>query len=182
MTHSNGAAAKGPAHDHSNPYVLAFMGENANGIHTWWLGRIMDGLGRRGVAHRLVDLRSDKWQEELTTCLTASKPAFCFSFQGFGMDLSIESGNLWVQNQIPFVSYLGDNPYHAPPLHAAEGPGLYLLYSCADFLETYQRYMQGGAYASLMRYGYPDNPAADTRQDRRRRAGRLDPARAIRRV
>jgi len=160
MTYLNGAAAKNQAHDPSIPYVLAFVGENANGILSWWTSRVMDGLARRGVAHHLIDLCAEDWNSQLIALLTNSRPSFCFSFQGFGMDIRTEAGNLWVQNQIPFVSYLGDNPCHAPSLHAAEGPGIYLLYGCADFLETYQLYMNGRAYAALVRTGYPVNPAA----------------------
>jgi hypothetical protein len=38
---------------------------------------------------------------------------------------------------------------------------VYLLYGCTDFLELYQRFLNGRAYAGTLRYGYPENPAAD---------------------
>jgi hypothetical protein len=48
---------------------------------------------------------------------------------------------------VPFISCLGDNPYHAPSLHSVEGPGMYLLYACKDFLETYKEFMNGRTFA-----------------------------------
>ena len=143
------------------PYALAFVGENENGILTWWTRRILDAFSGHGLASKLIDLTDAGWRTDLSDCLVAGKPMFCFSFQGFGMNLMLNGENYWRLNQIPFMSYLGDNPYHAPALHAAEGAGLYLLYNCADFLETYRDHLNGRACASLLRYGYPDNPHAD---------------------
>ena len=77
MAYSNGAAAKNQAHDPSIPYVLAFQGENANGILNWWTGCIMDVLAAHGVAHHIIDLRDDGWAEQLTARLVAGRPAFC---------------------------------------------------------------------------------------------------------
>ena len=77
------------------------------------------------------------------------------------MDLSLGGENFWSQNSIPFFSYLGDSPYQRPALHAAEGAGLYMLYGCEDFLQVYQRHLKGRAYATVLRYGYPTNPAAN---------------------
>ena len=145
----------------TQPYALAFVGENANGILRWWTEKILSGFARRGLSSTLIDLRDPGWRAHLADRLVHGKPEFCFSFQGFGMDLKLNGVNYWSLNEIPFLSYLGDNPYHAPSLHAAEGSGLYLLYNCADFLETYQRCLNGRTYSTLLRYGFPKNPYAD---------------------
>jgi hypothetical protein len=144
------------------PYVLAFVGENENGILRWWTEKILAGLAGHGLSHQLIDLRDARWSAKLNECLSVSKPEFCFSFQGLGMGLLLDTGeNLWTRNAIPFLSYLGDSPYHAPSLHAAQGPGMYLLYGCADFLQLYRDFLKGRAYASTLQYGYPENPLAD---------------------
>jgi hypothetical protein len=145
----------------TQPYVLAFVGENANGILDWWTGRIMHGFARHGLHHRIIDVTDPDWRARLADTLIAGQPEFCFSFQGFGMDLRLGNDNYWSLNRIPFFSYLGDSPYHNPALHNAEGEGLYLLYGCEDFLDTYRRHMGGRAYATTVRYGYPENPGAD---------------------
>ena len=155
----------------TQPYLLAFVGGNANGMLRWWTERIVDGFRRHGLDHRIIDLEQPDWRIRLGDILVAGNPTFCFSFQGFGMDLRLGGGNYWAQNGIPFLSYLGDNPYHSPSLHAAEGEGLYLLYGCEDFLETYRRYLHGRTYATMLRYGYPENPAANRTRWTRREHG-----------
>ncbi len=145
----------------AQPYVLAFIGENANGIVRWWTEKILAGFAARGLSHFLIDLCEGDYRPKLADCLVKGNPAFCFSFQGMGMDLRLNGENYWSVNAIPFFSYLGDSPYHRPALHAADGPGLYMLYGCEDFLQVYQRHLRGPAYATVLRYGYPANPAAN---------------------
>lgn len=145
----------------ASPYVLAFVGENANGILRWWTEEILAGFARHGFGSRLIDLQGREWQRDLADTLGAGRPAFCFSFQGFGMDHRVGGQNFWSRNGIPFLTYLGDNPHHFPPLHAAEGAGLYLLYSCKDFLDTYRDILGGKTFARIIRYGYPENPMAE---------------------
>ena len=142
------------------PYVLAFVGEHDNGVLRWWTQNILDGFARHGLGHVLLDFTDPAWRDRLAECMTVRNPDLVFSFQGLAMDLRLGNQNFWTLNGIPFLSYLGDSPYHAPGLHAAEGPGLYLLYGCGDFLETYQRYLDGRAYAGILPYGYPPNPLA----------------------
>ncbi len=114
------------------------------------------------MSYKLVDMRTDGWLARTGAYLAEGRPEFCFSFQGMGMNLRIDDGgNFWSRNSIPFVSHLGNNPYHAPSLHAAEGTGLYLLYGCRDSLETYQFFMHGRACASILRAAYPENELAD---------------------
>jgi hypothetical protein len=144
------------------PYVLAFVGENANGILRWWTEKILSSFSKHGLSYELIDLMDPDWHSQFTARLAAARPEFCFSFQGMATNIQLNNGyNLWERTGIPFLSYLGDSPYHAPRLHVAEGRGMYLLYGCADFLELYQRFLNGRAYAATLRYGYPENPAAD---------------------
>lgn len=142
-------------------YVIAFVGDHANNILRWWTGKILDGLARHGLDHVLIDFTANDWRDQLADCMAGGNPLFVFAFQGFAMDVRLENENFWARNDIPFLAYLGDSPYHSPGLHAAEGPGLYLLYGCEDFLHTYRHILNGRAYATTLPYGYPENPAAD---------------------
>jgi hypothetical protein len=147
---------------HSQPYILGFVGENENGILRWRTEVILGAFASRGLSYKLIDLRSEGWHGDLKDALAPGKPKFCFSFQGMGMGLTISSGeNLWTRMGVPFLSCLGDNPYHAPALHSVEGPGMYLLYGCRDFLETYKQFMNGRTFASTLHTGYSENPLAD---------------------
>jgi hypothetical protein len=146
----------------SQPYVLAFVGENENGILRWRTEMILKAFASRGLAYKLIDLRSKESVAELKNILAAGKPEFCFSFQGMGMGVTLDSGeNLWTRMGVPFLSCMGDNPYHAPSLHSVEGPGMYLLYACKDFLETYKEFMHGRTFACTFHTGYPEKPLAD---------------------
>ena len=148
--------------DPGQPYVLGFVGENANGILRWWTGRIFERFSARGLAHQLIDLREEGWQQQLNQCLAVRKPLFCFSFQGMGTSIMAEDQtNLWQRSNIPFVTALGDNPYHAPRLHSASGPGMCYLYCYDDFLQTYRDFCKGKSYASTLCIGHPENPYAD---------------------
>jgi hypothetical protein len=130
---------------------------------------ILKAFARRGLSYKLIDLRSEGWFEKFKNALAAGKPEFCFSFQGMGMSMTVDSGeNLWTRMGVPFISCLGDNPYHAPSLHSAEGPGMYLLYACKDFLETYKEFMHGRTFASTFHTGYPEKPLADQKSWRER--------------
>ena len=143
------------------PYVIAFVGNNDNGILRWWTAKILEGLARHGLDHALIDFTAPDWRDHLGDCMAGGKPEFVFAFQGFAMDVRLDNENFWARNDIPFLAYLGDSPYHSPGLHAAEGPGLYLLYGCDDFLHTYKTVLNGRAFATTLPYGYPENPAAD---------------------
>jgi hypothetical protein len=143
------------------PYVLGFVGQNANGILRWWTESILNGFASHGYAWRLIDLLDSNWPAKLGEIMNAGAPQFCFSFQGMGMDIQVNGENAWSRAGIPFFTYLGDNPYHAPRLHAAHAPGMYLLYGCRDFLDTYQRFLNGRAYAAVVPTGYPENQHAN---------------------
>ena len=144
----------------AQPYVLAFVGENANGILRWWTEEILAAFTRRGLSSRLIDLCQGDIRTQLAEALIHGNPAFCFSFQGMGMDFCLNGENFWSINSIPFFTYLGDSPYQKPSLHAAQGSGLYMLYGCEDFLQVYQQHLHGRSYATVLQYGYPANPAA----------------------
>ena len=142
------------------PYVLAFVGQNANGILRWWTEQILDRLAEFGYSSDVIDLLQPDWTQRVVSLLREHRPSFCFSFQGFGMDVWTDA-NIWVRDEIPFFSYLGDSPYHAPKLHMTSGPGIYQMHASADFLTTYVKYMPGGLCAMLHPPGYPANPLAD---------------------
>jgi hypothetical protein len=147
---------------HPLPYVLAFVGEDENAILRWRTQMILNAFASRGLSYKLIDMMRDEWFVELQSALAAGKPRFCFSFQGMGMGVTINNGeNLWTRLGVPFISCLGDNPYHAPSLHSVEGPGMFLLYACKDFYETYKDFLNGRNFACTFHTGYPEKPLAD---------------------
>jgi hypothetical protein len=146
----------------SLPYVLAFVGEDENAILRWRTQMILEAFASRGLSYKLIDMRREGWFAELQNALVAGKPRFCFSYQGMGMAVTVNTGeNLWTRLGVPFISCLGDNPYHAPGLHSVEGPGMFLLYACKDFYETYSNFMHGRNFAATFHTGYPEKVLTD---------------------
>jgi hypothetical protein len=140
--------------------VVAFVGENANGILNWWTAEILAEFERTGLRTHLLDLTQPTTADELVKIVNTEKITFAFSFQGIGAHISSQGENLWLKLNVPFFTYLGDNPYHCPRLHWHQAPKIYLLYSCRDFLDTYSNYLKGPSAAMLHPYGFPQNPHA----------------------
>ncbi|MCA3020318.1 MAG: hypothetical protein ING62_16920 [Rhodocyclaceae bacterium] len=141
--------------------AIALIGQSADSI----LSRLTDILAKRaelfGISVTVIDLLQEDSKTKLITCLESGRPSFCFSFQGIGMGLRVEAGNLWTSLNIPFISLMGDAPFYAPYLHAAEGPTLFHVYASEDFRQFYCDIMGGKNFSSVFGGFYPPNPLAD---------------------
>ncbi|HVW07898.1 MAG TPA: hypothetical protein VHC90_04920 [Bryobacteraceae bacterium] len=151
------------------PYVLGFVGQNANGILRWWTEHVLEAFSPHGYDRKLIDLHDSAWPARLGEIMSTGAPQFCFSFQAMGMDVQINGENAWTRAGIPFFTCLSDSPYHAPRLHAAHAPGMFLLYGCVDFLDTYRRFLNGRAFAAFLPSIYPANPNASRTPWKQRR-------------
>jgi hypothetical protein len=140
--------------------VIAFVGQNANGILEWWTAEILKKFERAGLRTRLIDFTTPTWPDKVASVLNVEKITFAFSFQGIGAHIADQGENIWLKLNVPFFTYLGDNPYHCPSLHWHNAAKTYLLYSCKDFIDTYSKYVKGPAAALLHPYGFPENPHA----------------------
>ena len=141
--------------------AIAFVAQNANGILSWWTKSIADRMAMYGISVQIIDMLQDGWAAKLDARLKKGRPDFCFSFQGIGMSLSIEAGNLWSNLNVPFISSMGDAPYYSPTLHRASGTGLFHLYACQDFYDFYRGFFGGKNIAAVLPFGYPPNPHAN---------------------
>ena len=90
--------------------AIAFVGQNANGILAWWTKSIADRMAMYDISVQVIDLLKEGWAAQLDARLKQGRPDFCFSFQGIGMNLALESGNLWTNLKVPFISSMGDAP------------------------------------------------------------------------
>ena len=145
----------------SNISAIALVGQNDNAILTWLTDIFANRAKLYGISVTVIDLLGEGWPDKLNACLAAGQPVFCFSFQGFGMGLSVEAGNLWTSLNVPFISLMGDAPFHSPGLHSSEGSGLYHLYASEDFQQVYRDIMNGRNFSAVCRGFYPPNPLAD---------------------
>lgn len=46
------------------------------------------------ISVQIIDFLEQGWAAQLDARLKQGQPDFCFSFQGIGMNLALESGNL----------------------------------------------------------------------------------------
>ena len=145
----------------TNLSAIAFVGQNANGILAWWTQCIADRMAMYGISVETIDVLQEGWPSKLDALLKQKRPDFCFSFQGIGMGFSIDSGNLWSSLKVPFISSMGDAPYYSPSLHRASGAGLYHLYTSHDFYSFYRDFFKGKNLATVLSFGYPQNPHAN---------------------
>lgn len=148
--------------------AIAFVGQNANGILAWWTQCIADRMAMYGISVQIIDMLQEGGAAKLDARLKQGRPDFCFSFQGIGMSLSIEAGNLWSNLKVPFISSMGDAPYYSPALHRASGAGLFHLYTSQDFYDFYRRFFNGKNIAAVLPFGYPSNPHANDTEWRHR--------------
>jgi hypothetical protein len=145
----------------TQPYVLSFVGQNANGSVRWWTQQVLGCFAAYGLSSRLIDILDADWVSQLREQLAIGKPHFCFSVEGVGMNVQLNDGdNFWVRSGIPFLSYMVNSPYHWPSCSSVEGSGMYLLYGCKDFFDVYRNFMSGRAYASVLPHQYPDHALA----------------------
>lgn len=141
--------------------AIAFTGQSANGILSWLTDAFVARAKMQGISVTVIDLLRQDFAQKLNTSLGQGRPSFCFSFQGFGMGLSVESGNIWNALKIPFFSVMGDAPFHSPGLHGNIGRTLCHLYACEDFQEVYRNVMKGRNFSMVTNSFYPSNPFAD---------------------
>ncbi|MGI9127682.1 MAG: hypothetical protein ACR2IG_05705 [Roseomonas sp.] len=142
-------------------YALAFVGQNANGILSW----LTDTLAERAKLHDItltkIDLVENNWPSKLNEALSKGQPLFCFGYQGFGMALEIDSGNLWNTLKVPFISLMGDAPFYSPKLHSIVGPSFFHVYASEDFQNVYHEFMNGQNFSAVYNGFYPSNPWAN---------------------
>jgi hypothetical protein len=142
-------------------YALAFVGQNANGILSWLTDTLAERAKLLDITLTKIDLLENNWPTKLNEALSKGQPLFCFGYQGFGMGLELDSGNLWNKLKVPFISLMGDAPFYSPKLHSTVGPSFFHVYASEDFQNVYHEFMQGQNFSVVYKGFYPPNPYAE---------------------
>jgi len=142
-------------------HALAFVGQNANGILSWLTDTLAERAKLLDITLTKIDLLENNWPTKLNEALSKGQPLFCFGYQGFGMGLKLDSGNLWNTLKVPFISLMGDAPFYSPKLHSTVGPGFFHVYASEDFQNVYHEFMQGQNFSVVYNGFYPPNPYAE---------------------
>ncbi|MCA3358807.1 MAG: hypothetical protein ING02_12485 [Roseomonas sp.] len=142
-------------------HAVAFVGQNANGILSWLTDTLAERAKLLDITLTKIDLLENNWPAKLNAVLSKGQPLFCFGYQGFGMGLELDSGNLWSSLKVPFISLMGDAPFYSPQLHSTVGPGFFHVYASEDFQNVYHEFMRGQNFSVVYKGFYPPNPYAE---------------------
>lgn len=143
--------------------VIAFVGENANGILDCQSRRflaLMEPLGFKGQTLRL-------WDPDVVQQLDAvigAGVAFAWGYAGIGARLAVRGRNLWDALQVPFVSILADAPYIMPANHHVRTPWVVNGYVYREWLELQQGQFGSSQVSALLPMGVIPNPARHARR------------------
>ncbi|MFM7607565.1 MAG: hypothetical protein ACKO9A_01605, partial [Alphaproteobacteria bacterium] len=57
--------------------AIAFVGQNANGILTWWTQSIAERMATYGISVHVIDMLQADWTAKLDDRLKQGQPNFC---------------------------------------------------------------------------------------------------------
>ena len=140
--------------------IVAFVGENENGILRRVTAEMMEIVRPHGLVGHVIDFSDPAWADELRGLLEAGV-LFAWSAAGVGARLNPGGQLLWDAVSVPFVSVLSDSPswmpanHHVPSQYVANG------YVFEDWLKMQRRLIRSPQISSLLPLGTDPNPLRD---------------------
>lgn len=121
--------------------ILAFVGENENGILRDVSLGFMSTAEPYGVKGHLVDLLQPDWADK-TNAAIRDGVLVALGFAGVGSLLRIDGGNFWDAVGIPFVSIMSDPPAWLPYAHRPDARMVVLAYVFDEWLDIQRRFIK----------------------------------------
>lgn len=141
--------------------VVAFVGENRNGILAVQSARFMELLRPFGYAGHVIDLCAGNVGSQLSSLLIDGV-AFGWGYAGIGSTLGQEGRSLWDAFKVPFVSVLADPPFWIPRNHHVASGWVVNGYVYRDWLDFQRRFLRSPQISGLVRMGVLPNAARDS--------------------
>ena len=141
-------------------HVVAFVGENENGILASFSQAIMEPLGPMGLQGHLIDLHDPGWADRLQP-LAREGIAFAWGSAGIGARLDVGGENLWEMLQVPFISTLADTPSQLLANHRVASRYVANGYMYRDWLELQRRFIHSPQISALLPHSVLPNPQRD---------------------
>ena len=140
--------------------VVAFVGENENGIlwETSW-GQ-MRGLEAFGLVGHVINLHEPDWASRFTQ-LAREGIVFGWGHVGIGATLQIDGRLAWDAIRVPFVSVLSDPPFWLPEAHRPASRGIVLGYVFDEWFELQRRFIRAPNVCGRLPITVPINPHRD---------------------
>ena len=142
--------------------VVAFVGENANGILETQSRRFHELLEPLGFCGQVLRLDDPDIVARMGDA-AASDIAFAWGYAGVGARLAIGGRSLWDALQVPFISVLADAPYIMPTNHCISTPWVVNGYVYGEWLEFQRTQIRSNQISAHLSMGVIPNPNAATR-------------------
>ena len=148
------------AADTSPKSVVAFVGENENGILRQTSQEFMDLLAPHGLNGHVVNLHAEGWQGQLHTLLEQGL-LFAWGAAGIGASLKVDGNSFWDAVGVPFISVLADTPCQKPSNHFMSAKHVANGYQFKDWLKIQRRLVRSPQISSILPVGIIANQARD---------------------
>lgn len=140
--------------------VVAFVGENENGILADFSRAVMEPLAPMGLRGHVIDLHAPGWADALQP-LAQEGLAFAWGAFGAGAMLNVNGTNLWEMLQTPFISAMADTPCQLPKNHRVASRWVANGYMYRDWLDVQRRLIRSPQISALLPHGVLPNPHRD---------------------
>ena len=141
-------------------HILAFVGENENGILRAISNELHELVGPHGFTGQIIDLSTPTWADELDGALQ-SGVLFAWGAAGIGARLRSGDQLLWDAVKVPFISLLSDSPSWMPANHRIPSRFVANGYLFRDWLAMQRRLIRSPQLSTLLPVGVIANPMRD---------------------
>jgi hypothetical protein len=143
-----------------NNIILAFIGENENGILRSTSEDFMALLHPHGFSGHIINLAEPEWYEQLCGFLDQGV-LFAWGPAGIGADVRVEGVSLWDRVRVPFISVMADTPCQLPKNHHVAGRYVANGYLFHDWLRMQRRLIRSPQISAMLPLGIMANAACD---------------------
>jgi hypothetical protein len=140
--------------------VVAFVGENENGILRMWSHEFMALLAPAGYRGHVVELNDPNWVAHFSA-IAAQGIAFGWGCAGIGARLDNAGQNLWDVLKTPFISVLADHPSQMPRNHWVASRWVANGYFFAEHLAYQREHIRSPQLSLRLPIGVLPNPLRD---------------------
>ena len=144
----------------SHTAIVAFVGQNENGILRHLSRGLMALLEPHGYEGHLIDLADASWPAELDR-LVKQGIAMAWGHAGVGAKLEVNGKNFWDLVKVPFVSVLADSPCWRPCNHNVPSDYVVNAYLYAEWLRIQRQFIRAPQLSTLVQGGLIPNRARD---------------------
>jgi hypothetical protein len=140
--------------------ILAFVGENENGILRMWSHAFMDLLAPAGYRGHVIELADPSWVERFSA-VAAEGVAFAWGCAGIGSRLDNAGQCVWDVLRVPFIAVHADHPSQMPRNHRVASRWVANGYFFDEHLAYQRAYIRAPQLSLRLPIGVLPNPLRD---------------------